>query len=397
MSVSLDNQTFYNPAAATGRKPASRGPRVPEGGPSAAIFGVPLSPPLRQNAHDPQCSSAGESQADAILIPSDDDDDLDGRSDTSFKSLNELLLKARAKVESGRVTGTGNCVDAASDDNDVPEPSVTSGPGRDGEFANQQQRLAGCAEFGPGLASAADNASHDATVPETDAASLAEHEATPWRWNAAQFSAARKAMRNDVESRAAKSAHNAAEPDQSQSILDPPLCRPQDPRLTASSHGGLQQTSDSCFLFPRHGDSDQTSNPAYRHPIPDDRGEQSGVCPAVPPQAVESRVPIPMLPGDESTSELEPADAEPRPQLQSPSGTAPGHGSGSCSLSQHPDHHDDDLASDPERRHPRVPEDREQDEDNTPSPPDHQAASKSTSEKMTQQQSSPVLAAEASP
>ncbi|KAK4227047.1 hypothetical protein QBC38DRAFT_444114 [Podospora fimiseda] len=293
MSVSLDNQTFYNPAAATGRKPASRGPRVREGGPSAAIFGVPLSPPLRQNAHDPQCSSAGESQADAILIPSDDDDDLVGRSDTSFESLDELLLKARAKVESGRVTGTGNCVDTASNDNDVPEPSVTSGPGLDREFANQQQRLAGCAEFGPGPASAADNASHDATAPETDAASLAD--------------------------------------------------------------------------------------------------------PAVPPQAVESRVPIPMLPGDESTSELEPADAEPRPQLQSPSGTAPGRGSGSCSLSQHPDHHDDDLASDPERRHPLVPEDREQDEDNTPSPPDHQAASKSTSEKMTQQQSSPVLAAEALP
>ncbi|KAK4221449.1 hypothetical protein QBC38DRAFT_461463 [Podospora fimiseda] len=82
MSVSLDNQTFYNPAAATGRKPASRGPR---------------------NAHNPQCSSAGESQADTILIPSDDDDDLDGRSDTSFESLDELLLKARAKFESGRI------------------------------------------------------------------------------------------------------------------------------------------------------------------------------------------------------------------------------------------------------------------------------------------------------
>ena len=56
------------------------------------IFGVPLSPPLPQNAHDPQHSSAGESQKDAILIPSDDelDDkfgDLDGQSDTSFESL----------------------------------------------------------------------------------------------------------------------------------------------------------------------------------------------------------------------------------------------------------------------------------------------------------------------
>ena len=113
MPVSLDNQTFYNPAAATGRKPASRGPRVRQGGPSIAIFRVPLSPPLPQNAHSPQRSSAGESQADAILIPSDDESgDLDGRSDTSFESLDELVLKAH-KVESGCDTGTGMCLDLA--------------------------------------------------------------------------------------------------------------------------------------------------------------------------------------------------------------------------------------------------------------------------------------------
>jgi hypothetical protein len=105
MPVSLDNQTFYNPAAATGRKPASRGSRVRKGGPSAAIFGVPLHLPLLQDVHNPQRGGAGESQADAILIPSDDDD---GRSDTFYESLDELLLK---KVESGRVTGTGMCLD----------------------------------------------------------------------------------------------------------------------------------------------------------------------------------------------------------------------------------------------------------------------------------------------
>ncbi|KAK3365079.1 hypothetical protein B0T24DRAFT_422315 [Lasiosphaeria ovina] len=79
MAVCLDNQIFYNP----GLEPASCGPRVREGGLSAVIFGVPLSPPLPQNAHDPQHSSAGESQKYAILIPSDDElddkfDDLDG-------------------------------------------------------------------------------------------------------------------------------------------------------------------------------------------------------------------------------------------------------------------------------------------------------------------------------
>ncbi|KAM7208844.1 hypothetical protein V8F06_014915 [Rhypophila decipiens] len=47
---------------------------------------------------------------DAILISSDDesDNDLDeGRSDTSFESLDGLLQNARNKVKSGRVTGTG--------------------------------------------------------------------------------------------------------------------------------------------------------------------------------------------------------------------------------------------------------------------------------------------------
>jgi hypothetical protein len=113
MLVSLDNQTFYNPPAATGRKPPSRGPWVREEGPPAAVFGVPLHPPLLQDVHNPQRGGAGESQADAILIPSDDEfDDRDGRSDTSLGSLDESLLKAH-NVESGRVTGTGMCLDLA--------------------------------------------------------------------------------------------------------------------------------------------------------------------------------------------------------------------------------------------------------------------------------------------
>ncbi|KAK4173967.1 hypothetical protein QBC36DRAFT_313398 [Triangularia setosa] len=63
------------------------------------------------------------------------------------------------------------------------------------------------------------------------------------------------------------------------------------------------------------------------------------------------------------------ADAEPRLQPQSPCGAASGRGvspqSGSCHLSQHRDHHDDsDQASDPVQRHPLVPDDSgEQDED----------------------------------
>ena len=55
-------------------------------------------------------------------------------------------------------------------------------------------------------------------------------------------------------------------------------------------------------------------------PVPDDREEQSGMCPAVPPQVVESQAPTstPSLPNDESNGELEPADAEPRLQPPEP-------------------------------------------------------------------------------
>ena len=114
MEVCLDRQFFYVPPVVAGPEPASCGPQVQEEGPSAAIFGVPLSPSLLQNAHDPQLSSAGGSEDDAILIPSDDEfDDLDGRSDTSFESLDGLLSEARNKVQSGRISGTGMCLDLA--------------------------------------------------------------------------------------------------------------------------------------------------------------------------------------------------------------------------------------------------------------------------------------------
>lgn len=93
MAVSLDRQIFYLPPAVASPKP--------------------LSPPLPQKAHDSQPSSAGGSQADAILIPSDDEFDLDGRSDTSFESIDRFLPDARTKVKSACVTGTGMCLDLA--------------------------------------------------------------------------------------------------------------------------------------------------------------------------------------------------------------------------------------------------------------------------------------------
>ncbi|KAM7209800.1 DHS-like NAD/FAD-binding domain containing protein [Rhypophila decipiens] len=105
--------------------------RQPALDPSAAIFGVPLHLPLLENAQDPSRGGAGTSADDAILISSDEsDDDLDeGRSDTSFESLDGLLQNTRNKLKSGRVTSTSRGVDAGSDDRDTPEPSVSSNAG----------------------------------------------------------------------------------------------------------------------------------------------------------------------------------------------------------------------------------------------------------------------------
>ncbi len=101
---------------------------------------------------------------------------------------------------------------------------------------------------------------------------------------------------------------------------------------------------------------------ADRHPI-------NGMYPATAPQVVESRARTPTLPDDESTSELEPADAEPRLQPQSPSGAASGRGvdpqqrSGSRGLSQDRDHRDGNAqASGPEQRHPLAPDDGQDEE-----------------------------------
>ncbi|KAK4031314.1 hypothetical protein C8A01DRAFT_21447, partial [Parachaetomium inaequale] len=100
---------FYIPPVGAGLELASRGFRVREGDPSAAISGVSLYPPLLQDGYDPQSGDVGKSQADAILIPSEDEFDLDSRSDISFESLDGLLPDTRNKVKSGCVTGTGMC------------------------------------------------------------------------------------------------------------------------------------------------------------------------------------------------------------------------------------------------------------------------------------------------
>ena len=100
----------------------------------------------------------------------------------------------------------------------------------------------------------------------------------------------------------------------------------------------------------------------------------------MPLRTEENRASIPTLPNDKSTGELEPADAKPRLQPQSPCSAASGREvdlqqrSGSCCLSQHRDHRGDSVqTSDPEHRHPLVPDDGgEQDEESSVVPPQAQ-------------------------
>ncbi|KAK4098109.1 hypothetical protein N658DRAFT_544685 [Parathielavia hyrcaniae] len=307
MAVCLDRQIFYVPPVA-GPEPASRGLRVQEEGPSAAIFGALLSPSLLQNAHDPQPNSAGGSQADAILIPTDDEfDDLDGRYDTYFESLDGLLSEARNKIQSGRISGTaGQGVDAASDDHNALDPSVTSIAGLGNEshaspiaLHTEQERLVPVSPVSRRL-------------PMCAGWSRLPVDRCPKHPNWSVF------CRRFQKAKADDEGNKGDEPELADAGL--PLQRP-----------------DSQFE-------------ADHHPT-------NGMCPTTPPQVAESRAYIPTLPDDESTSELEPADAEPRLHPQGPSGTASGRGvdpqqrSGSCGLSQHRDHCDNDRTNSPEQPH----------------------------------------------
>ncbi|POS70301.1 hypothetical protein DHEL01_v211305 [Diaporthe helianthi] len=82
------------------------------------------------------------------------------------------------------------------------------------------------------------------------------------------------------------------------------------------------------------------------------------MCPTAPPQVAESRARTPTLPDNESTGELEPADAEPRLQAQSLCDAASSRGT-----------------SDPGYCRPLIPDDGgEQDEESSVVPPQAQAS-----------------------
>jgi hypothetical protein len=104
--ISLERQFFYTPPTAADPKLASRGFR-------ATTSRVPSYPPLPQDVHDPQSGDAGKSQVEVILIPGDDEFDIDSRSDISLESLGGLLSEARNTVQPSRISSIGIYLDLA--------------------------------------------------------------------------------------------------------------------------------------------------------------------------------------------------------------------------------------------------------------------------------------------
>ncbi|KAK3368555.1 hypothetical protein B0H63DRAFT_534826, partial [Podospora didyma] len=299
-------------------------------------------------------------------------------------------------------------LDTISNNNDVSEPPVNSGPGPDDEFADEQQQR-GSRKPSPEPLSSSPKTLHarwTQPIPSnyyntlrdtavTDATSLVEHKATchgheMQHGPRPSENPCGKTSNHDGSICLDNEEWDMRFPFSSEALRRKNTAKSasQGPRLAASGLGFESQRQSDSHCLSQHYD----------------REEQDGMCPAALPQVVESQGRTPTLPDVESTSELGPADAEPRLRPQSLCDAASGRGvnpqlrSGSCRLSQYRDHHDNsDMANDGEERHPLVPDGREQDKDETPAPQDRRAAYNSISEKTTQQQGNPALAAEASP
>ncbi|KAK4031270.1 hypothetical protein C8A01DRAFT_42257 [Parachaetomium inaequale] len=273
-TVSLDNQIFYDPAMATGPKPASRGLSVRKAGPS------PSPPP--QDAHNLQHGGAERSQVDVILISDDELDnglDLDGQSDTSFESLDWL-----------RPAPTGNGVDAASDDSNEPEHPKLSAYFR---------RCRG----GESSQAKVDNEDSEGDEPEpADAGTPLQPPSSQglidfWRDVGGQRSPAVPPPVVESRARTPTPLDDESTGELEPADTEPPL-QPQSPSGAAPGHGAdLRQRSGNCRLSQHRDhsdDNDQASD--LEHCAPDDRGESVASSPT--------------LLDDESTGEPEPADAE---------------------------------------------------------------------------------------
>lgn len=109
-NICLDSQIFFTSPVAAGPKPTSQVLWVQNEDPSVASSGGPKTP--RRDTYDPR-RGVPRTSDDAVLISSDDESDSrdldDGRSDTSFPPIEELLRQParRTDVESSSLSGAG--------------------------------------------------------------------------------------------------------------------------------------------------------------------------------------------------------------------------------------------------------------------------------------------------
>ncbi|KAL2186847.1 hypothetical protein L209DRAFT_802929, partial [Thermothelomyces heterothallicus CBS 203.75] len=184
----------------------------------------------------------------------------------------------------------GKGVDAATDDSDAPEPSVTSTAGLDD--ASPASPIALHAEQDrPVPVSPASPASHRALVCAGSSCRQGDGCARHPKLSASYYR-----LRN-AKSPKAKADNEGSEDDEPELAdaglaLQPPSS--QDRRDVGQCNADLK--ADHRPTCP---------------PVLDDRGELNGMCPAVPPQAVESRAGTSTLSEDESNREPEPSDAGP--------------------------------------------------------------------------------------
>jgi hypothetical protein len=133
----------------------------------------------------------------------------------------------------------------------------------------------------------------------------------------------------------------------------------QDPSRAAFSQEEARQKSDGRYRsasHDHHGDGDQTSGSARRHPpVPDETGERTENDPVRLLQVQERRASPSVLPDHQSIGEPKPADVELRFQYRSPPSAASEHGA----ETQHRNHHDDsNQTNDLKQGDARLPSDR---------------------------------------
>ncbi|KXX74185.1 hypothetical protein MMYC01_210519 [Madurella mycetomatis] len=369
-TVCLDDQIFCTPPVAAGPKLTSRSALSRNGDLSANVSRAPFHLPPLQDAHDSRRGGPGDSPDDAVLISdseSDCDDSDDGRSETAFLSLEELLAAPHNEMQSNCVAGTDEGIDAppgASGDDDVKEPWATGGADPDDESVPAQRQQSHSLECSPASSSASPRALHaelDEPVPasrrslqcagvpcrqglgcprhpnlSTKVYRQPRHAEEPSAKadNPLYHPQAPPGGSSDTgETEQLLNSHSlprkatcSIETGDSKDCLHPArsgsregtLCRDEGNKSNSATPEPTPQPPDSQGRIGRQRDimGDHNTNFKEDHrpahpPVPDDRGEQNEECSAVPPEVQQSRASTPILSDDDSISELVLAITEP--------------------------------------------------------------------------------------